>query len=372
MPIKLEDASLLPESLRVFYAWQSDRTETRTILRKCLAKAVKRSQKELPIDANCNVFVDEAARGVAGSPDIPQAIYNKIKNSGIVVADVTIVAKSPKSSTTQKNWWQKIASFFSHKKKEYRCFPNPNSLGEATYAAGSLSWDRVIMAMDIAFGNPEDLPFDINHRTVVTFDSSQGANNENDQRMLEGLLYVEMRQIIQQLASNATLDDAASEGLKKDRDRKTLIRVLSTLDSSRFDLFFEKSQERIFYSDFLFLWFGFVAEVDSSRFHLHDNQLETLFVKVRSELGTAINIACDLFHAGINSVYSSVRTGEYWTNENQRQLDEFVRSAAEAYKTYRELLSLVQQRFPDLDIDETDQEASRTIAPYLKQARPAS
>ncbi|MBK8433268.1 MAG: hypothetical protein IPL28_19120 [Chloroflexi bacterium] len=47
--------------------------------------------------------------------------------------------------------------------------PNPNVLIELGYAASKLSWDNIICILNLAFGQIEELPFDLRSRRILTY-----------------------------------------------------------------------------------------------------------------------------------------------------------------------------------------------------------
>ncbi|MBQ9608414.1 MAG: hypothetical protein IJV15_03105 [Lachnospiraceae bacterium] len=125
----------------IFYSWQSDIKESRNFISDCLKK-LRKNIKEFMI---CDI--DRDTQGLVGAPDIGDSIYGKIDNSDVFIADVTI-----------------INSDYSGRKT-----PNPNVMIELGYAIKTLGWDRIILLYDRDFGDIEELPFDINHKRITSF-----------------------------------------------------------------------------------------------------------------------------------------------------------------------------------------------------------
>ena len=48
-----------------------------------------------------------------------------------------------------------------------RLIPNPNVLLELGYASKAIGWERIVMVANTAFGQPEELPFDLRKRRVI-------------------------------------------------------------------------------------------------------------------------------------------------------------------------------------------------------------
>src|SRR5713226_1824126 len=121
----------------VFYSWQSDikAAANRTLIQDALEAAAK----VLRDDGSISVepVIERDTKGIPGAPDIGMTILEKIDASAVIVADVTIVGRDDGRPT-----------------------PNPNVLIELGYGLRSLTPRRVILVQNVAFGGPEDLPFD--------------------------------------------------------------------------------------------------------------------------------------------------------------------------------------------------------------------
>lgn len=129
------------ETCNVFFSWQSDIKESKNFISDCLRQLPKKL-KDIAI-----IEVDRDTRGLAGAPDIGDAIFMKIDKADIFVADVTII---------NGEWGG-------------RKTPNPNVMLELGYAIKSLGWDRIILLYNKDYGNVESLPFDINHQRMLGY-----------------------------------------------------------------------------------------------------------------------------------------------------------------------------------------------------------
>lgn len=138
----LKDAN----TIHLFYSWQSDNDTERKLIRKGLTNAVKSLKKDRK-----TLIIDSDMRGVPGSQDIPNTLFNKIEQSDIFVADVNLV--------------------FSSNHRENTLSPNPNVLIELGFAAAKLGWGKVVMILDTENQKIEDLPFDIRQRSILWHNS---------------------------------------------------------------------------------------------------------------------------------------------------------------------------------------------------------
>ena len=153
-------------AFRIFYAWQSDRPAKlcRSLVRKALDDAAEQLRDDLTIvDAPLvEVEIDQDTQGKAGSPPVAETILQKIRESDAFVADLTFTGcREGKSGSP---------------------VPNPNVLIEYGYALHALGGNRVIAVFNEEFGNPEDLPFDLQHRRwPIRYQTSGDGSDEEAQ-----------------------------------------------------------------------------------------------------------------------------------------------------------------------------------------------
>jgi hypothetical protein len=127
----------------VFYAWQSDVDHriNRSFIEKALKDALKRIDSDISIEASPRL--DKDTVDVPGIPNIAEIIFEKIRQCGIFVADLTFIGATAESG---------------------ELIPNPNVLLEVGIALATVGWQRIIQVTNTAFGQPQDLPFDLQHR----------------------------------------------------------------------------------------------------------------------------------------------------------------------------------------------------------------
>jgi len=152
----------------VFYSWQSD-LPNRTN-RSFIQTALEKVADAIRVDDTVNVepIVDRDTLGVAGSPDIGKTIFEKIERADVFVADITLINISEEGN---------------------RRTPNPNVLLELGYALHALGTSRVILIFNKAYGDIEDLPFDLRMRRVMTYNMPELAEERStERRILEAKL----------------------------------------------------------------------------------------------------------------------------------------------------------------------------------------
>ncbi|MEH2228313.1 MAG: hypothetical protein V7K71_01520 [Nostoc sp.] len=145
-----------------------------------IEKALEDAAKFIRNDNSIEVepVIDRDTIGVPGSPDIAHTIFGKIEQAQVFVCDISIINLNTLSRPT----------------------PNPNVLIELGYAIKALGWDNIIMVMNSAFGRPEELPFDLRMRRVVTYRMPQESEDRaTERKKLEGTLTAALRSILEGL-----------------------------------------------------------------------------------------------------------------------------------------------------------------------------
>jgi hypothetical protein len=138
-----------------FYSSQSRLpSETnRGLIRDALdAAALAVSEMESLIDS---LRVEEDTSGKAGSPDITGTILAKIDACSLFVADLTLIGRPPA--------------------------PNPTVVFEYGYALKSRGRERITAVMNLAFGHPDALPFDLKFRSCSVTDSLPRGSSRRSQ-----------------------------------------------------------------------------------------------------------------------------------------------------------------------------------------------
>jgi hypothetical protein len=151
-------------SYTIFYAWQSDSDQksNRFFIRDAIKAAVDTIVSDATLDEAPEI--DHDTKDVSGTPDIFQAILEKIDTCGIFIADVTPV-------TT-----------FTNEKGELKTVPNPNVMLETGYALAKIEDRRLLTVMNTAFGNPKEAPFDWSRRRFpiqYNLPSSSASNKKS-------------------------------------------------------------------------------------------------------------------------------------------------------------------------------------------------
>ena len=148
--------------MKLFFSWQSDRHPItgRNFIERALEDAIKGISVDASVEeaVRNTLSVDRDTKGVPGSPALFDTILGKIDAAAAFIPDLTFVATRADGEPS----------------------PNPNVLIEYGYALRCLSNFRIIAVMNVAHGNPKDLPFDLaHHRYPITYELCDGASEQD-------------------------------------------------------------------------------------------------------------------------------------------------------------------------------------------------
>jgi hypothetical protein len=147
--------------MKIFWSWRSDTPGKigRYLVRDAMRDAIEELKQADEIEDATReaLHLDQDIQGTTGSPDLVPTILEKIENSEVVVADVTIVGKT----------------------EEGDCLINSNAAIELGYALHACTNERVVLTFNEYYGGYEDLPFDLRHKGgAVVFNLAPEADRE--------------------------------------------------------------------------------------------------------------------------------------------------------------------------------------------------
>ena len=154
----------------IFFSWQSDlpNSETRGLIQSSIDSAIKGLKDTISIEA------DRDTKGMFGSPDMVQAILNKIDECDVFIADVSPVTTYRPIGKDGKP------------SKRIKATPNPNVLFELGYAAQIVGWNNIICIMNEDY-NQGEIPFDIDHHRLTKY-SLEGKEKADVRRELKDII----------------------------------------------------------------------------------------------------------------------------------------------------------------------------------------
>lgn len=186
--------------MKVFWSWQSDTPGKtgRFLVRDALREAIDELKQAPDIDEPTvrEIYLDQDIQDTTGSPDLARTILDKIDNSDVVIADVTLVGKLPDSTAADG------------KNVPGKKLINSNVAIELGYAFCRLTDKNVLMVFNGHYGRHEDLPFDLRHKGgSITFTLPPDADKkriDEEQKKLKGLFVARLRPYLQNVVAPAT------------------------------------------------------------------------------------------------------------------------------------------------------------------------
>lgn len=236
----------------IFYSWQSDLSKetNQNAIRHSLREASNLLENEI---TETQIILDEATRDKAGSPNIPDTIFDKIESCDIYICDLTTINTDAPSN--------------------FRKTPNPNVLIELGFAINSVGWDRIILLFNEIHGIfPTDLPFDIDRHRATPFKIKDKKDSQGKKQ-----LALVLKEAIQKIILDSPLRPNEKKKLtpeqqKRKNDIQNLKWAISAIHIPTFDHFIEELPEKIYVKIFYFKdWFSSI--LDSSTFFIYDQEL---------------------------------------------------------------------------------------------------
>ena len=324
------------DTVRIFYAWQDDlpRKFNRYAIKKALQVAAAELEAELSNRESepCKIEVDEATRGVPGSPNIPREILKKIRKADMFVADVS--------------------SINSQQMDERKKTPNPNVGFELGYAVAVLGWKRIILLVNEVHGSLSALPFDFDRHRVFSF---QLAENRGSEQHLRGTLRKAIELILNENPERPNSFDLAQT--KRGRDLLAIELFLSSIHWPTLDAHISAGPKYLSTASTIFSEKANEI-VRSSTFHLYDNDLRAAILALVREWDESMKF--DHYIPMLHKPAYVFKSGHYPKDFVQAQEDfKYMEKARLKMREAADvLLSLIREKFPEIDIRKASQSAA--------------
>lgn len=318
-----------PSRKTIFYSWQSDlpHESNRSLIRAQLREAINKVEEQ---HAGLTIQLDEATRDLPGSPHIPTAITDKIREADFFVCDVSTI-----------NSDDLIA----------RKCPNPNVVFELGYAVATLGWGRIVMLTNTEFGTLDDLPFDFDRHRVSPYKAAiePSRSQKSDLRALLAMA----------LASMVSADperpgaELSPEQKRRRRDIANLTELLSVVHIPTIDQHIESAPHKLL-GRVLDVWEHFHNTFDSSRFHLYDQPLMELLTRFYRAFHETVRHG-EYYHATVNhTAYIFTNPGDLpLRGEKEKTWNAMSRAVDEMRTLFSELLAVVRTDYVEVDLEET-------------------
>ena len=332
----MADTATDNRTTRIFYAWQDDLPQkyNRNAIRKALQIAAAELEAELSDDETepFKIELDEATRGVPGSPNIPKEILGKIQRADIFVADVS--------------------SINAKQIDEAKKTPNPNVVFELGYAVAHLGWNRVILLVNEAHGSVKTLPFDFDRHRASPF---QFAENTGSDKALKSLLHDAIGLILKERPPRPNSFNPAET--KRARDLVTLRLFLGSVHWHTLDEHINAGPKYLHIASTNF--FDAVNEiVHSSTFHLYDDDLRVAVFALVQEWAESMKFDHYLPMKHNRAYIFTFSDHPKQFLKEQEDFKYMERARVNLRKAADELLKLIRTKFPEIDIEAESQSAA--------------
>lgn len=340
---------------KVFYSWQSDLPDSVNL--KLVRNALNQAANSINIDddVDLHVQVDEATRNVAGSPNIADTIFAKIRNADVFVCDLSKVAELISAAGT------------------LRKYCNPNVAIELGYAIRVLGWGRIVIVFNKAYGVlPDDLPFDAQGHRTSSYQCSAELNDRGKPTeacklriaSATGELRKTLADALKLVATENPLRPQVSEivdpnAIRRMRDLEQLKKVFYWINLNMMDRFIDRLLN---YGRMGFVPLDFLsalgAVIGSAHFHLYDATLRDLILEFH---GAWINcLKHEQFMTGAsNSKEIHFHTpGDIFSSKPQEvAYYETVGMARPLREKLNALLCYVREKYIEIDLATAGEEA---------------
>lgn len=324
----------------VFYSWQSDLPATRSFIQKALTTAANTVMVELP---EVSITIDQATRGLTGSPNIPLAIMRKIKEADMVVSDITpINAGQPQKKT-----------------------PNPNVLFELGFAVAAQGWDRVALVFDEGVGKfPDDVPFDFDKHRAIPFSGSTDRN-ANDLKVVAGTLKNAIKSTLEANPARPTAT-LTPEEVKHERDVATLRGLLKHIDIQLVDDHIARMPHCIT-DEALYMWDMFNIAASGNDFHLYDSELLELIRQFQAAFGQTLAHEARYHEAPSGRQHIFTDHDTLSNPGSQKAWDKIDEARLKMELVFREVLRSVRAKFLEINLNETSKAARKDYLDWRKK-----
>lgn len=279
----------------IFFSWQIDRLPLtgRNLIERALGDAILAIQADAEIDpAHRELAIDRDTSGVPGSPPLVETIFAKVDAAAAFLSDLTYVAS----------------------RADGRLMPNPNVLLEHGWALRALSWRRVISAMNVAYGSPENhpLPFDLQHfRRPILYNCPDDAD-EAARRAARDALAAALRDALRAILNDdVAVAPAAAPAEPHPLDVELLGKVREQFPVGLQRFFHDHSFGEPFRRDMLNSLYEMNEDWRGARFEFHDGALQAAWAEARSRAEALGNLTGKyLFVLDANIALCSPETDE--------------------------------------------------------------
>lgn len=329
-----------PEPIRIFFSWQSDLPPGSTTA--AIRAALKVAASKLEGESTIRITLDEATRGVPGSPYIPFVLAEKIRAADIFVGDITTVATLATADDAP-----------------FKSLPNPNVTYELGVAAAHLGWNRIVLLFNSSLALFQGLPFDFDRHRISPYKMQDDKESQKrEAASLQQLLKTALRLIIEENPKRPReLEGRPVEEIMRERDTETLRRIMRWIDTDIIDVFLAAMPKSLHWGGAL-IYDELNAQLNGTDFHLYDKKALKALKVFNRHLGDSLSYDQYYFDSR-NPIMQTFRMrGDVFESNNQERAFSKIRlSCRKAQQALAELVSLIREHYVAIDLRETNKVA---------------
>jgi hypothetical protein len=180
---------------RLFFSYQSD--TPKNVGQSFIQSVLDKVKAKLKAD-DIYLTIDYGFQGVFGNTVLIDEMLKKSKLSDIVLADITFTSSKAWNEAKKYKWLMNREIRVLEKTKDKKS-PNPNVLLETGYAWALKGYERTVLILNTAYGEPEELPTDLlgfRHPITYTLDDKNIDKKSEIRAELVKTLFATIRKAI--------------------------------------------------------------------------------------------------------------------------------------------------------------------------------
>ncbi|WZL72471.1 hypothetical protein QBE52_15600 [Clostridiaceae bacterium 35-E11] len=323
--------------MKIFYSWQSDieKDINCNFIQRTLNAAVSKIEVENP---GIVIPVDRDTKDKSGAINIVETILNKIKESKILVFDISII---------------------NGRDNGRKCI-NPNVAFELGFGVAYTGWENIILVFNEAYGNiDKDIPFDIRGHRILTyfFDGSL-----EKKKVAFNDLTTKLKAAIETIVFNEQYKNTHSdlnEYNMRQNDEKMVCEIFSTVYLPSIDRFCLMMEESLSFNTDVFHYYeGIKALLNSSLYYLYDKELEKSVEKFFNAFRNCLRFEK---HAQGEGSICRIRP-------NDKNIESEILKSIEVLKIeFKKLVTYCKSNYPSLNINEITKEALKEYRNFMEE-----
>lgn len=161
------------------------------------------------------------------------------------------------------------------------------------------------------------------------------------------------------------LASPAGDSLEAQKDKEILSKILGEIYTPAFDNFIYYGRSHIIYDNILHFWEGFNGIVISSSFHIYDERLRELILRLHAAWKKSLSFSQYFVQTNDGHFHKFNNLLNIYRDQDAKAAhDEFLVAINQADQYLRELLAKIREKFPDFDIESTNSVALADFRSY--------